>query len=154
MQPNSERDVQIGFRQAQEQDADFLYALHVATMKEYVDQIWGWDDAFQEALFRKNADPGEIQIITLHGTDMGMISVEERKDDIFLRVLEIHPLHQRQGLGTSIIRGIIADAARQRKPVTLRVLKVNPAKKLYERLGFRIIEETPTHYIMRTSYIQ
>jgi ribosomal protein S18 acetylase RimI-like enzyme len=32
--------------------------------------------------------------------------------------------------------------------VTLQVLKVNPARRLYERLGFRVTGETPTHFLM------
>ena len=120
-------------------------------MKEYVDKTWGWDDVFQESVFRKNYVPANIQIITLAGTDIGMLSVEERTDDVFLRAIEIHPTYQQQGLGTTIIQHIINDAARKMKPVRLQVLKVNPAKKLYDRLGFSVIEDTKTHYIMITS---
>jgi len=57
---------QISFRPTRDSDVDFLYALHVATMKEYVEKTWGWNDAFQESLFRKNYAPGESQIITLN----------------------------------------------------------------------------------------
>ena len=142
---------QISFRPTRDSDVDFLYALHVATMKEYVEKTWGWNDAFQESLFRKNYASGESQIITLNENEIGMISIEHKVDEIFLRVIEIHPDYQRQGLGSAIIHKIINDATRQKKPVSLRVLKVNPAKSLYERLGFRTIEETPTHYIMKTS---
>jgi ribosomal protein S18 acetylase RimI-like enzyme len=140
----------VGFRSALENDYDFLYALHTATMKEYVNKTWG-DDTFQEAMFRKNFFPTQIQIITLAGSDIGMISLEENDKDIFLRVIEILPRHQRQGFGTTIIQKIINDAARQRKKVRLQVLKVNPAKQLYDRLGFAVIEETSTHYIMSTT---
>jgi orotate phosphoribosyltransferase len=65
-------------------------------------------------------------------------------------VIEIHPEYQRKGIGTTLINNIIADSAQNMKPVRLRVLKVNPAKGLYERLGFSTVEETSTHYIMRT----
>ena len=140
----------VGFRPARENDYDFLYALHAATMKEYVNKTWG-DDTFQENLFRKNFIPSQIQIITLAGNDIGMISLEENDKDIFLRVIEIHPKHQRQGFGTTIIQKIIDVATRQRKEVRLQVLKVNPAKQLYDRLGFAVIEETSTHYIMSTT---
>jgi ribosomal protein S18 acetylase RimI-like enzyme len=34
-------------------------------------------------------------------------------------------------------------------PVSLRVLKINPARQLYLRLGFSVIGETETHYWMR-----
>ena len=145
---------QISFRPTRDSDVDFLYALHVATMKEYVEKTWGWNDAFQESLFRRNYAPGESQIITLNENDIGMISIESKNDDVFLRAIEIHPEYQRQGLGRGIIRAIIDDAIRSGKPVSLRVLKVNPAKRLYERLGFETVEETSTHYMMRKSLSQ
>lgn len=34
-------------------------------------------------------------------------------------------------------------------PTRLQVLKVNPARSLYERLGFELVEETQTHYVMQ-----
>jgi ribosomal protein S18 acetylase RimI-like enzyme len=33
-------------------------------------------------------------------------------------------------------------------PVRLRVLRTNPARELYERLGFRIYGTTETHHLM------
>jgi ribosomal protein S18 acetylase RimI-like enzyme len=141
----------IEYRPAEENDIDFLYALHVATMKDYVDKTWGWDDTFQESIFRKNYVPAEIQIIQSDGNDIGMLSVEERTGDVFLRAIEIHPEYQNKGIGTFIISKIISESAPKRKPVRLQVLKANPAKGLYDRLGFSVIEETTTHYIMLTS---
>jgi ribosomal protein S18 acetylase RimI-like enzyme len=141
----------IAFRRAFDHDADFLYELHVATMKEYVDKTWGWDEAFQEAVFRKNYVPGQVRIITCDGRDMGMLVVEETPENIFLRAIEIHPDDQRRGIATGIINRLIADGRQKMKPVRLYVLKVNPAKGLYDRLGFSVIEETRTHYIMQTS---
>ena len=139
---------EIKYRPAREKDVDFLYALHVATMKEYVDKVWGWDDGVQESLFRKNYVAAHIQILTLDGKDIGMLSVEETGNDVFLGVIEIHPEYQRKGIGTALINKIIAEGAQNMKPVRLRVLKVNLAKGLYQRLGFSTIEETSTHYIM------
>ena len=139
----------IGYRPAAESDIDFLYSLHVAAMKEYVDQIWGWNENDQESIFRRNYVPATIQIILCNGRDIGMLSVEEREKDVFLRTIEIHPEYQGKGIGTAIIKKIIADGAQKMKPIFLQVLKVNPAKGLYERLGFVIVEETETHYRMR-----
>ena len=141
----------IDFRQATEEDFDFLFAMHIATMKDYVDQIWGWDDAFQESLFRERYIPNQIQVIKFDGKDIGMISLEERTDDVFLRAIEILPTHQGQGIGSRIIQEIIDDAESKQKPVSLSVLKGNPAKSLYERLGFSVIEETDPRFFMKTS---
>jgi orotate phosphoribosyltransferase len=119
-------------------------------MKEYVDRVWGWEDVYQESLFRKNYVPANIQIITYDDIDIGMLSLEERDENVFLSTIEIHPDYQGKGIGTTIIKKIVADSAKKTKIVTLQVLKVNPAKDLYERLGFIVVEETKTHFRMRT----
>jgi GNAT superfamily N-acetyltransferase len=49
--------------------------------------------------------------------------------------------HQRKGIGTEVLRGIIEEASRRRLPVRLAVVKINPSRKLYERLGFRVTHE-------------
>lgn len=46
---------------------------------------------------------------------------------------------------------LFREADRSDKPVRLRVLKVNPARRLYQRLGFRIVDEDETHYTMLRS---
>ena len=45
-------------RPATAEDYAFLYDLHVATMKEYVAQTWGWDDAVQQRDVPRKLHPG------------------------------------------------------------------------------------------------
>lgn len=141
----------IGLRPAAERDLEFLYALHVATMKAYVDQTWGWDEAFQSSRFRETFDPADTRIITLDGRDIGMLAIEDEEAQVFLALIEIDPEHQSRGIGTAIIGQVITEAALAGKPVFLHVLRTNPAKGLYERLGFAVVAETPTHFHMRTT---
>jgi hypothetical protein len=42
----------------------------------------------------------------------------------------------------------MAQAAAQERPVRLRVLRVNPAQRLYLRLGFVITDESPERLTM------
>ncbi len=44
----------------------------------------------------------------------------------------------------------VAQARAEGVPVALQVLKVNPARHLYERLGFSVVGETAMHCLMRT----
>ena len=113
----------IRFRPAVENDFDFLYALHRATMKEYVNKTWGWVDAVQETRFRKNYIPSRIQIITLVGNNIGMISVEETDEETYLHVIEIHPTYQQQGLGTAIIQKIIEGLHAKRNRFVCKFLR-------------------------------
>ena len=137
-------------RPATADDYDFLRWLHRATLREYVDQIWGWDEDVQATLFRERFDPSRDQVVLVDGQDAGVLRVERREDQLFLAELLIAPAHQGHGVGTAILEDLRAEAARTGLPLTLQVLKVNPARRLYERHGLRVTAETATHYLMST----
>lgn len=142
-------DVEIGLRNATDKDCHFLYALHKATLKEYVEKTWGWDEAFQKNHFVKHFDPETLQIVVAANTDIGCMSVTEKGDHIFLDRIEILPAYQDKEIGTFLIRKIVTKAENENKSVFLQVLKSNGrAKALYERVGFSVCGETPTHYQM------
>lgn len=136
-------------RPATKSDYDFLYSLKVACLKEYVSATWGWDEAFQQRHFAKQFDPAKVQIVAVDGRDVGQLSVENRDEELFLSGIYIFPGWQNEGLGTAIIRDVLSEAKDQNRPVALQVLKVNPARRLYERLGFEVVGETTTHYHLR-----
>lgn len=140
---------EITLRPTRQEDADFLYGVLKATMQEYVAQIWGWDEAWQQAHFREHFEPSKEQIIVLEGEEIGVISVEQREAEVFLSKIYILPQYQGRGIGTNLINSVLEQAHRRGVPVTLRVIKVNPAKRLYERLGFVEVGETESHYVMK-----
>ena len=129
-------------------DSDALYALHIACLKEYVAATWGWDDAIQQRMFRDQFAPERSEIVIVDGQIGGVIAVERRADDWFVANLAIDPALQGRGVGTTLLRATLTSAARDGVPTRLQVLRVNPARQLYERLGFVIENETPTHYQM------
>jgi ribosomal protein S18 acetylase RimI-like enzyme len=139
---------ETSFRQATQNDYNFLCELVKTTMREYVEPIWGWDEDWQSTYFRERFDPAAVQIIVLNGQDIGAVSVDTRPEELFLSQIYILPAYQRRGIGTHLIQSILDEASAQGLPVTLQVLRGNPARGLYERLGFIEIEETGTHYRM------
>jgi len=136
-------------RPATKADYDFLYRLHVTTMKDYVTALWGWDEAFQQRIFRGRFDPARRQIIVVNGEDAGDLQVELAESELFISNIHILPEYQGRGIGTAVLRDILHEASRAGLPVGLRVLKGNPARCLYERIGFTLVDETDTHYYMR-----
>ena len=135
-------------RPATNGDAAWLYALHVACLREYVAQTWGWDEATQRRMFAERFDPRASQIVLVDGRAVGVVAVERRADGYFIGNIAIDPAWQGRGVGAAIIRDIQGAAAREGGLVRLRVLKVNPARRLYERLGFVVVGETATHYLL------
>lgn len=140
--------MEISLRPATDSDYDFLWWLHGATMRTYVEAIWGWDEALQSQYFQDRFDPARLQIVERAGEAIGYISAERHEEFIFLSSVEIAPGLQGQGIGTRLIRDLQGEAERQCVPVRLRVLQGNPARSLYERLGFLATGETETHTMM------
>jgi ribosomal protein S18 acetylase RimI-like enzyme len=139
----------IKLRKATDDDLDFLYTLHKATLKEHVEQTWGWDEEWQKSRFEQHFNPEKVQIIMLDNISIGELSVEHTDCSIFLNTIEILPEYQDKGIGTYLIEEILAKAEHENKSVALQVLKVNErARTLYKRLGFSIRRETETHYNM------
>ena len=140
--------MEYSLRPAAEVDFEFLFHLHVAALGPYVTLIWGWDDADQRQRFRRAFNPSRMRIVHQNGEDIGAIAVECRERELYLASIELLPQHQGKGLGTALLQSVIAQASRENVPVALRVLKINPARHLYERLGFATIGETETHCLM------
>jgi ribosomal protein S18 acetylase RimI-like enzyme len=144
---------EIVLRPADSQDFDFLFSLHTLTFRTYVEQTWGrWDDAEQLNRFRKDFDRSYRRIIVLRGEDIGCIWTEDQDSLIFVDYIAVLPEYQRRGLGTKLVRQVLAQADERGIPVCLNVLKVNPARSLYERLGFRVVGgDEHRHYMQRTA---
>lgn len=129
-------------------DFDFVYQVKVEALKDYIGQTWGWDDAVQEEFHRKAFQAEKIRIVRHDECDAGFLVVEENEEEIRLNEINLLRHFQRKGIGSAIIREIQRAANAQGKRVWLQVLKVNPAFRLYDRLGFRVHAETETHYQM------
>lgn len=144
----------VRLRTAVAADFDFLYHLRQVTMKRYVEVIWGWDEEAQQQRFTAAFNPALSQIIVVGDQDVGELTLEERNDELYLKGIYIVPAYQNRGVGTAVLHHLLAQAQTRRQPVTLRVFKMNPARQLYERLGFIIIGESEPYYMMKYEPIE
>jgi len=144
-------NMEFAFRPATAEDAVFLYELNRTTLRGYVEKTWGpWDEEWQRDRFLKMFRPEDVRIIVVSGRDAGQLITHRRGTELEIGLIEIVPELQGRGLGTRILRDLLAEAAGEGLRVTLQVLKANPSKRLYERLGFTVTGETATHYQMST----
>lgn len=140
----------LSLRPATERDATFLFDVIKASMQAYIDQTYGWNDARQHNYFQRNFKAADHQVIVYQGQDIGRWSIRVGKTTIFLANIQLLPAYQGQGLGSAIIRALLRAAQETGLDVSLQVLKSNPAAlRLYERLGFQVMGETKTHYLLR-----
>jgi GNAT superfamily N-acetyltransferase len=82
--------------------------------------------------------------------EAGGVWIEEKAAHLQLREIQLLPDFRGFGIGTELIRHCIDTAKTEKKPLRLRVLKTNPAVRLYERLGFRVegFREASQHLLM------
>jgi GNAT superfamily N-acetyltransferase len=139
----------IQLRAYQTQDFDFARQLYFETMRWAIERLFGWDQAHRETSFAEWFHPHEVRIIVANGADVGWIQKREEGGAIFLGSIYVVPSMQRKGIGTRVIQSLL-DLGRQRsQPVTLAVMKINPALALYQRLGFQITHEDDYKLYMR-----
>ncbi len=130
------------------EDFDYCERLYFAEM-ERINRELKLDRAVQVASFRRQWDVTQVRIITLDGADIGWLQSTTRDGAFFLGQLFVEAPRQRRGIGTAVMNHLIDEATRTRQSMTLGVVKSNPAKRLYERLGFRVTHEDDRKFYMR-----
>ena len=138
-------------RQATASDFAFLAHVFLRAMRGSITVARGfWDESKERGQFQQQLRLEATKIITGDGVDVGFFMTLPCGPDTELHTICIAPEHQRQGIGTAITLKVVNQARSQKRGVVLSVLKANTAaRSLYERLGFVVIEESPSHYRMR-----
>ena len=137
-------------RNAIASDRKFLYEVFRAAMKEYITQARGeWNEQREVAQFHRQLNISASKIIRVDGSDVGFISAPVSDGIVWIHTICILPEHQNHGIGSEIIQSVVAQAQKQKLLLHLSVLKVNPARRLYERLGFKVTQEAEHHYHMQ-----
>ena len=128
-------------------DEGFLLKLYAATRAEELARS-GWDTAQRDVFLRSQYQarrahyalqfPGaEHQVIVVNDHNAGSWMVWRAHEQIRLVNIELLPDHRNQGLGSALIRRLLAEGKAFRVPVRLSVRDDNPkAVRLYRHLGF------------------
>lgn len=139
------------FRDCRLDDFDFLFDLKKQNFKWYVDKIWGWrDDEQKERLKNDLKDHlAHKKIILIDGCPAGVYASHITENgDFFINEISLLNEYQGKGIGRNILEKQLEENRKNNIRTILQVFKDNPAKRLYERLGFKIYGETETHYQM------
>jgi ribosomal protein S18 acetylase RimI-like enzyme len=123
-------------------DKEFLFRLHRETMRDVIEKTWGWNEGWQRLDFEKRFGQCEVTIVEALGRDAGGLWLEPSPTMLYIANIQVLSHLQGRGIGTAVLQGLIAKAAAQPIALELSVLQANPrARRLYERLGFTVINE-------------
>ena len=115
--------------------------------KWYIGIIYGWNINIQrkKTIHELDRHINDMKIIMLENKDMGVTTFYEEDDTYGVGLIIIHPDYQNKG---NIIKEYINIAKNKNKKIIIKTYKKNPARKLYERLGFKLYNEDETHVYM------
>lgn len=139
------------FRPCTLDDFDFLFKLKKQNFKLYIEKNWGWDDEEQKNILKEDLKVHleHKRIILLNDKPIGIyVTHFTDNGELYINEISILKEYQNKGIATDIISKQLKENENKGIRTILQVFKNNPAKKLYERLGFKVYNETETHYQM------
>lgn len=148
----------IAFRPVTAADRDFLLRVYASTRAEEL-AVVPWSPAQKDAFLRMQFEaqdrdyrskyPSEdFQLILADSTPIGRLYLHRAADELNLIDIAFLPEHCGRGLGTALLRELMAQAQSTRRPIRLYVEHFNPARRLYQRLGFTDLEEHGPYWRM------
>ncbi|HZS46112.1 MAG TPA: GNAT family N-acetyltransferase [Blastocatellia bacterium] len=142
----------VVLRPATPDDLIFARAIYYETQRWVIEHYFGWNEANENEKFLNNFNAEKAQIIVIDSMNAGWLQVFEDDANIEVGGIYISNQFQNRGAGTLLLTWIMNDAESKRKTVTLSTAKINPARRLYERLGFRPVREDERKIYMQKDF--
>lgn len=129
-------------------DVEFLLELRLATMDAHLREM-GVFFTREQHRERVLLEFEHARVIMVGDEAAGMVKYLRKGDVLHLQQLQVLPDWQGRGIGKQVVDHLIAQAEAEGLPMTLTVLKRNPALRLYLRHGFEQVGEDEHEYHLR-----
>ena len=143
-------DPALAVRPENDADFPFIIELYADTRYEELAPVPWPDEAKRDFLasqcrlqrdhYAKHYRDSELLLIERAGTAIGRIYLHVATSEIRLMDIALLRDHRGIGIGRALLGALQGEAGRRKTTVTLHVEPGNPAQRLYQRLGFRLVE--------------
>lgn len=148
----------ISLAPAEASDEAVLYQTFASTRAEEM-ALTGWNVDQQEAFlrmqyeaqrrsYRNDLPDAEYSVIRCDGTAAGRLILDRTPEEIHVVDIALLPDFRGQGIGSTLMKAIMEEAAHSAKTVDLHVERFNPALRWYESLGFSVVDSGPIYLKM------
>lgn len=121
---------------ASEGDFEALLALRMAAMRESLTKLGHFDPQRARERLSRGFNPAHTRHIMRDSDLVGFVVVIPRERDLLLDHLYIHPSAQGEGIGSWVMRQVLAEADVDGKPMSVTALRHTDATRFYEHHGF------------------
>lgn len=148
----------IELRPEDTSDRALLFATYTSTRAEEM-RLFPWSDEqkveflrmqfeAQSAHYDRQFPDAHCSVVEIDGRPAGRFYVDESADEIRIVDLALLPEFQARGIGTRLLEDVLKRAETSGKVVRLHVERSNPAFRLYDRMGFRMIDEAGPYLLL------
>ncbi|WP_317620481.1 GNAT family N-acetyltransferase [Streptomyces sp. CBMA156] len=142
-------DPRWSLRPATADDLEPVTALKARVMRADLERLGRWDQDRSRERVRKSFSIRHTSVLLVDGAFAGCVTVRpEEQGGRHLELFYLAPHLQGRGLGSAVLRHLLADADAAGDPVRLVVLRGSAAQRLYERHGFAVVHEDPVDVVM------
>ena len=149
---------ELTLRPITESDLPFLLEVYAAARADELAQV-PWSETEKRAFLTSQFQAQHHQyqtyyaaasfnIIEQNNQPIGRFYVDRWPNEIRIVDIALLPHYRNQGLGSHLLRQILAEGTAANKTVSIHVEKYNPAYHLYSRLGFQKIGETGVYDLL------
>jgi len=148
----------IRFRPATDADVPFLRLVYGTTREDEMQRV-PWNDAektafvdmqfaAQKAHYEQYYPSCQFLVIELEGEAIGRLYVDRGPEDIEIVDIALLPVYRGRGIGKMLLEEILEEGRGSGKDVSIYVEHYNPARHLYDRLGFQHVDTNGVYHRM------
>lgn len=139
---------QLVLKPATDKDKAFFWQLYCTSMRSHIEQIWGWDEQWQDTDFRVRWLNCDNLLVYYDSDPIGYFQTQSLDDEYYIMMLIIQPEYRSKGIGQQLLQHI--KNVSKFKSLGLRVFKTNvDACRFYQREGFIEVAEEEHFYYLR-----
>jgi len=151
----------VTLRPVAAEDEGFLYSVYASTREAELAGV-NWTEKEKTAFlrqqfeaqarhYREQYDGATYHVIEVDDRPAGRLYVARWDDEIRIMDIALLPEKCGRGIGTALLRDLLNEGAGAGQRVTVHVEQFNPARRLYERLGFRWMRDVGVYVLMQWS---
>ncbi len=142
------------------EDEETLLEIYASTREEEMQQVNDWTPEQKEMFLRWQLEmqrrdyearypKADYQLILFEGVPAGRLWVARTPEQIRLLDIAVLPEFQNRKIGSYLLRNLIRESEETATPLRHMIYKLNTeARRFYERLGFRLIEDDRMYLLM------
>ncbi|MFE3036302.1 GNAT family N-acetyltransferase [Streptomyces canus] len=135
-------------RPATPADVEVIAELRAVVMRPDLERLGRFDEHRVRQRFRDAFVERDLSVIVAEGRFAGCVALRPAEDGHWLEHFFVAPELQGHGLGSAVLRGLLARTDADGELVRLNVLQGSGARRLYERHGFSVESEDAVDVFM------